>query len=500
MDTLWDRLVATQGEGVVQLLIALAVLLIGWVGSLVLAAVVRGVFARTGLDRRISAAIGGGDDATPIEPGKWIAKGLYYFLMLLVFVAFLEKLGFTIATEPFNLILVHISNFAPRVLVALVLLLAAWIIARVVKSVTAKLLSLTQVDERLGESAGLKGRKQIKISETVSEAGYWLVFLFFLPAVLGALAMEGLLAPVQQMLNEVLGFLPNLFAGMLIFSAGWLIARIVQRVVTSLLAAAGADQLAARLGVEAIFGKQKLSGLIGLVVYILILIPAAIAGLDALELAAISGPATQMLNTIFNALPMIFTAGLVVFIAYLVGRFAAGLVTNLLTALGFNTLLSKIGIGDGAGKGARTPSEVVGYLALVAVVLFAVIEAARLLGFVVLAELLADFITLAGQVLLGLVIFGVGLFLATLAENVIRERNAAKSGVLAAAAKISIVVLATAMALRQMGLANEIIQLAFGLLLGSVAAAVALAFGLGSRDIAAKELGRWLDTLRSNSK
>ena len=51
------------------------------------------------------------------------------------------------------------------------------------------------------------------------------------------------------------------------------------------------------------------------------------------------------------------------------------------------------------------------------------------------------------------------------------------------------------MALRQMGLANEIISLAFGLTLGAVAVAVAIAFGLGGREIAARQLDGWVRSL-----
>jgi hypothetical protein len=60
--------------------------------------------------------------------------------------------------------------------------------------------------------------------------------------------------------------------------------------------------------------------------------------------------------------------------------------------------------------------------------------------------------------------------------------------ILAQAARISILAFAGAMALRQMGLANEIITLAFGLLLGAIAVAVALSFGLGGKEIAAREI------------
>jgi hypothetical protein len=48
-----------------------------------------------------------------------------------------------------------------------------------------------------------------------------------------------------------------------------------------------------------------------------------------------------------------------------------------------------------------------------------------------------------------------------------------------------------------MGLAEDIINLAFGLLLGSVAVAVALAFGLGGRDVAGREVSEWVQALKS---
>ena len=56
------------------------------------------------------------------------------------------------------------------------------------------------------------------------------------------------------------------------------------------------------------------------------------------------------------------------------------------------------------------------------------------------------------------------------------------------------------MALRHMGLANEIINLAFGLILGSAAVAVAIAFGLGGRDVAARQLAQWSESINSDEK
>jgi hypothetical protein len=324
-----------------------------------------------------------------------------------------------------------------------------------------------------------------------------LVFLLFLPAVLDALALEGLLEPIQVMISKVLGFLPNIFAAGLILAIGWFVARVVQRIVSNLLAAIGADRLSEQVGLDAVLGKKQLSELLGLVIYVLILIPVLIATLNALALEAITRPAANMLNTILTAIPAVFAAALVVVVTYVMGRLVARLISDLLTDIGFNAILARLGLGKEPAEGERTPSEVVGYLVLIAIMLFASIEGLRLLGFDAVANLVTQFTTFAGQVILGLIIFAIGLYLANLAVEAVRTSGAAQAGLLVLATRVSILVLAGAMALRQMGLANEIINLAFGLLLGAIAVAVALAFGLGGREIAARELGKWLQSIQS---
>jgi len=376
------------------------------------------------------------------------------------------------------------------------LLLIAWIVASALRLVISRVLSAAKIDERLGSSAGLE-EERVPLAQTLGNAVYWLVFLLFLPAVLSALELEGLLQPVQGMINQILGFLPNIFAAGLILAIGWFMARIVQQIVTNLLAAVGADRLSERVGLAPALGERRLSGLLGLVVYILILIPVLIAALNALALEAITLPASNMLNVILDAIPAIFASILVVVIAYVVGRVVAGLIANLLTGVGFNAILARLGLGQKPVEGERTPSEIVGYLVLVAIMLFAAIEASRLLGFVLLADLVTQFTAFAGQVILGLIIFAIGLYLANLAAKTVRASGAAQAGLLALASRVSILVLAGAMALRQMGLANEIINLAFGLLLGAIAVAMALAFGLGGREAAAREVEGWLQSIKS---
>jgi hypothetical protein len=243
-------------------------------------------------------------------------------------------------------------------------------------------------------------------------------------------------------------------------------------------------------------GKQKLSGVIGLIVYILILIPVLIAALNTLALEAITRPASNMLNMILSSLPAIFAAALLVIISYVVGKVVATLIANLLAGLGFDNILARLGLSkEPPAKGEKTPSEIAGYIVLAIILLFAVIEAGNLLNFGQFSDLLSAFMIFAVQVLLGLVIFGLGLFLANWVAKRVQASKREQATFFALVARVAILVLAGAMALRQMGLANDIINMAFALLFGAVAIAVAIAFGIGGRDFAAKRIEQWSQSI-----
>jgi uncharacterized membrane protein YedE/YeeE len=92
------------------------------------------------------------------------------------------------------------------------------------------------------------------------------------------------------------------------------------------------------------------------------------------------------------------------------------------------------------------------------------------------------------------------LYLANLAEETIRSSGVRNSSILATFARYAILLLALTMALRQMGVAEDIITLAFGLLLGSVAVAAAIAFGWGGRELAQRQLQQLDENLREHSE
>ena len=489
MQTILVQIFESVSSYIPQLIGALVILIVGWLIAFIISNLVRRLLKRTDLDNKLVSWVTG-EKAPNVEQG--IGRVVFWLIMILVLIAFFQALGLTLVTDPLNQLVSKILYYLPQLFGAGILLLIAWITATILRMLITRVMGATKLDERVSGKIDATDQKTVPLTKTIGDVVYWLIFLLFLPAVLGALKLEGLLDPVQSMLDKFLGFLPNLLAAGLIGVIGWFVARIVCRIVTSLLAATGGDRLSERIGIA------PLSKIIGLTVYILIIIPVFIAALNTLALDAITEPASNMLNLILGAIPAIFAAAIVIAIAYMIGKVLVGLITDLLTNMGFNTILKRLGVGSEPQEGERTPSEIVGYLTLVAIMLFAIFEASSLLGFNALSEVMKELTVLGGHIILGLVIFGLGLYLANLASKTIQSGGTAQADLLSRIARIAIILLAGSIALRYTGLANEIINLAFGLILGAIALALAISFGVGGRDLAARKLEEWINPERSN--
>lgn len=471
---------------------ALAVLIIGWLVALSLRSIVRGAIRRTSVGLTLAGWLQGKDEGKPEEVSNWAGSLTYYLVMFFVLVGFLQVIGLSFIAEPLQTFLQQIFEYAPRLLAAAGLLILTWFVATVLKMVITRALKAARIEERLGDS-GAPEVKETPLVDTMAAVVYWLVFLFFFPGILSVLSLEGLLVPVQNMLTVALAFLPALLAAALIVLAGWIGARILQQVVSRLLKAVGVDRVSDRLAVS-----SSLADLGGILAYAFVMIVAIVAALNTLGLEAVAGPASHMLGMLLGALPAILGAGLILTIAYIVGKVVAGIFTGVLQAAGFDHILQRIGLSDAEfTKSQTSPSAIVGHVILVAIMLFAGIEAAGLLGFTLVADLIVQMTMILGQVAVGLLIFGIGLYLAGLAHRAILASGGPQAGLLAKLARAAIVILVAAMALSQIGLAREIVVIGFSVVLIALALIAVIACGLGGRELAAREMENWLNRIRS---
>jgi len=375
-----------------------------------------------------------------------------------------------------------------KALAALGILVATWIVAKVISWAIAKATGKVPVLQKAGADGA-------SIGSSLGSIASMLVWLFGLTAVLQLFGLTQVLEPIQSLLSGVLGFLPRLIGAVFVFVLGALVAKIVRQLVETALGALPFDKWLGKAGAGKVTGAPEpatygatgvavesgnsvqTSKLIALVLYSMIMIVVAIAALQVLGISSISDPAQQMLNTILDAIPHIIAAALLLGIGVLIARFAGDLLRQLLDGLGTDRALREMEV---LPEG-KTATPAITKVAQVAIVLFFGVMAAQLLQFPQITVFISEVLTLGGKVVFGAAIIAAGYFIATLLAKL-------TSGTASQVIKYATLVLFAAIGLKFMGLADSIINLGFGALVVGAAAAAALAFGLGGREAAARQL------------
>jgi hypothetical protein len=427
-----------------------------------------------------------------------------------------------------------LAVWGPKILGAIAILVAAYFIGKGVKWALAK-----GIDRVPGARHANEGSpKQETVGARLGDVGYWLILLIGLILALNMLNLTGVVTPLNAMLTDFMSFVPNLVGAIVLFFVGFIVATIAKRLVVAALEAANFDRLIEKAGLSRATGTSGLAQAIGTLVFVLIIIPTAIAALQVLQIDAISDPAVAVLATILAAIPRVLAALIVLAIAFVIARWVSSLIQQLLPSLGFDRALSAMagsfsggppvgsqatdmggatspmgdpGVGASTGVpagstttggvgGSMTPSKVLANVAFAAIMIFAAIEAANLLQFEAIAQILNQILELGGQVLFGGIIIAAGVIIANLLSTAIDRSTNGADGFASNIVKWATIALATAMGLRFMGLADDIVTLAFGLILGSAAIAFgvggAIAMGLGGREPAK----RWIERLSNKAE
>lgn len=374
-----------------------------------------------------------------------------------------------------------LGPYAPRLMAALVITVVAWLAARLVRAAVS----------RAGTQAGLDARLHNPgFTTLLADLAHWAVWLMALPALLGALELKGLLDPVNAMLSKLLGFLPSLLGAAVVLGIGVLMAGIARRVVTGLLQAAGSERLAARLGLASALGERSLAGIVGSLVFALVLLPTLAAALQALGLDAVTRPVSHLLDSVIALTPKLASAAIILGVAALIGRALAGLASGLLAGMGVNRLPAKLGLPADFRPGGRDMGELAGGAVMIAVMVAALAQACELLGFAMLTHAVAALGVVLAQLLVAVLLMIVGLWLAAGAAAAVQASGVPHAPALGRLARVAVLFFAVALALRQAGLPAEIVALAFGAVVLAIAVGLALAVGLGGQQVAGRLIER----------
>lgn len=482
--------------GLMNFGVALIILLVGWIVAKLIGNLVEKSLRKTNMDEKFFTKFK--ITEKPVDSNKIIGKVVYVILLIITVMLFFNQLNLTVLASPLSELITTFFSFIPAVVKAAIILIFAWIIASIVQWLIVKGTEKIRLQDLLGKLKLANTPEDVhKFMNTLGKVAFYLILLIFIPGVLDALNIAGVAQPFSGIVATILAFIPKLIAAALIFAVGFFVAKIIKNIIVNLLDAAGADKLVAKLKLKHLFESHSFASIVGNFVFIVIMIPITIASLEKLDLVGITNPAISMLHEIMVMIPNILIAIGLVLLGIWLGQLIGGFVRDYLGRLGFDRISSKMHIGNtNPSQLKMTPSAVVGYVVQVLIVFFLTVQALFIVKLDFLVTIASGITAYLPHVLAAVLILGVALIIANIVEKVlVNVLSGPVTHVLASFAKYTIVVLSIFMALTQLGIAPTIVNAAFILILGGLALAFGLAFGLGGKDFAAKYLRKFDKTI-----
>lgn len=376
------------------------------------------------------------------------------------------------------------SSALGHALIGLAILIVGLFIVRIIAGMIKRLLGRINVLNRTAPDG-----KSVDLVSPIASLVRAVLTIFVLMAVLQHFGLTDVLVPLQDLAREFLAAVPNVIGAGVIAYAGWVIAKLVSELVAVALGKFD-EQIAHRTGNDDI----RVSAFGSAFVFGGILLPIVVAALGVLDIPAISDPASAMIGKLMAAVPNVVGAGIILLVAWFVARFVVHMLSGLLQGMNIDALPAKLGA-QGLFSATVTPTRVIGNGIMFFSMLAAATAAVDVLQIPIISQIFARVLEFGGGLLIGGVILLIGNFLSSLAYE---KLSSGKAPGIANIARIAILGLVLAMGLKAMGLADHIVNMAFGFTIGGVAVAAALAFGLGGRDAAASVANRWAERINKN--
>ncbi|NQT00422.1 MAG: hypothetical protein HQ580_00210 [Planctomycetes bacterium] len=211
----------------------------------------------------------------------------------------------------------------------------------------------------------------------------------------------------------------------------------------------------------------------------------------------IVAPVSEMLTKLAGYMPTLIGALIILTVGWMVAKTLKRIVSRGLKAIQFDKLADKAGISEILSKGGLKTSanDVLSSLVYWLVIIMVLVMVVNALGLPQASSVLESLFAFIPNVIAALFVLVVGMFLANFVSGIVRTAggNASlpKPEMLAAVSRWAIIIFAGTISLKELGIATLLVTTTFNIILGGFCLALALAFGLGGRDTAAKYLNEW---------
>ncbi len=468
---------------------AILVLLVGYLVALTLGRKTRNLIQKIAAK---TVTLPDGSEIVPITRTARISGRIIYgIIMLLAVLGCFSILKLNAAAVPLQEFISKITAFLPNIAGALLLLFTAWVIAELVKMFCSSFMQNVFIYDKLPKDAAEKVKSE-KFIRNVTQTAGCVVYLFFLPAILNALKIYGVTKPLQSMFEEFLTFIPNLAAAAVILLVGLWAANLARKAARGMTVISKISEIAGKTADSEKLFHGSIAAAVGWIVYILIALPVAVAALSALDIEVLSRAVAGFFGEVLAVSGEIAVSAVLFAAVWGFGKFIGRLVERFTAAWGLDILCCNLCSKNEKRESVKF-STVAGKITVAALWVLTAVAVCDILELEKLSSLIRRFAVFGGNIILSCVVLLIGVKLADIASMMVKDKF---NRTVEYAVKAVVIIFTVALAISNLKLGGSIVETAFALLLGAVAVACAVAFGIGGKAVAGRLLEEWLEKIK----
>jgi len=311
--------------------------------------------------------------------------------------------------------------------------------------------------------------------------------------------MSNIIDSFTSVLDKIIGFLPNLIGAIVLLLIAWIIAIIVKKIIVKGLGALGFEAWLQKKGlVDDQGGKSNSDGIVqtfGKLAYFFIFLLFLPPVFDQLKMKAVSMPIKGMMTSMFNFAPKIVVAVIILIVGLFIAKILGTLVKNVLANFKVSRFNKYVNFGE--DKNSIDIPVATGWIISTLVGLFFAVQALNTVNLTVLNKIGDAIIGYLPLVISGAIILALGFIGGNLIAKLLNKSTG--NAMLAEIAKYLVIIVSVFMTLDQLHFAKSIVNVAFLLILGAVAVAFAIAFGIGGKKFVEEQLSKFSKKMESKN-
>jgi hypothetical protein len=227
--------------------------------------------------------------------------------------------------------------YGPKAIVAALILLGFIAVAYIARWIIAAAINRTSLAKKAN---AVPGRETRTLGASLGAAAFWVIILVGIVQALTQLELTEVTDPLNRMLGEIFGYLPQIVGAILIFLVFLILASVASQTARAVLTFV--DPLPQRFKLAS--GPVNISGVASVIIGVIIIVVGAIAALEALRIYSISEPATEMLREIASVLPNLVAAIVILAIFGAFAQLIASMLRRVLPSSGLDAMVARIGL------------------------------------------------------------------------------------------------------------------------------------------------------------